>query len=303
VALKGATAWHYSRPIAGLQHVWGRQSVWSQTANKLKAELGRSRSQVLGLTIAGAVLTTAAVVGGLESAVGKALAGMGAFAVALAGTVRARAGKDATQNWTRARSVAEGIKSETYLYTTSSDGYAGADRNDRLDTRIAQLERDANDLVGRSIGIEPVSREAPKADDAETYVAERLTPQVNWYRSKARELRGRRGQIGRIQLALSVLAAALAALAGAVEVEQIAVWVPVVTTVAATIAAYSAAERYDYLLVEYQRTADELERLRDRRPVAMSDDDFVQACEAVISTQNDGWMAKLSSDEPPPAGA
>ncbi|MFD6612917.1 hypothetical protein ACFWD1_29030 [Micromonospora chalcea] len=61
------------------------------------------------------------------------------------------------------------------------------------------------------------------------------------------------------------------------------------------------AERYSYMLLEYSRTVDELERIRDRRGrfASMNDEDLVQHAETVISIQNEGWMAKLNeTDEP-----
>jgi hypothetical protein len=82
--------------------------------------------------------------------------------------------------------------------------------------------------------------------------------------------------------------------------------VPVLTTVTAALTAHAAAARYEYLLVEYLRTAAELERLRSRRQSsaggsggrsAEAEDEFVEACERVISVQNEGWMAKLTSSD------
>jgi hypothetical protein len=53
------------------------------------------------------------------------------------------------------------------------------------------------------------------------------------------------------------------------------------------------------------RTADELERVRDRRGSAtqLTGEELIQHAEHVISVQNEGWMAKLTSDEEAPAGA
>lgn len=45
------------------------------------------------------------------------------------------------------------------------------------------------------------------------------------------------------------------------------------------------------LLVDYLRTASELER-------APHDAAFVKECEAVISAQNEGWMAKFAERQP-----
>ena len=67
------------------------------------------------------------------------------------------------------------------------------------------------------------------------------------------------------------------------------------TTVSAAIAAHAAAERYEFLRLEYSRTARELEHLLSRwKRSKLSDDEFVMKCESVISVQNEAWMAKLS---------
>lgn len=75
------------------------------------------------------------------------------------------------------------------------------------------------------------------------------------------------------------------------------------TTISAALTAHVAAVRYEFLLIEYARTAAQLERLRDRRhppadpnQAAHADGEFVAQCERIISAQNEAWMAKLSSD-------
>lgn len=76
--------------------------------------------------------------------------------------------------------------------------------------------------------------------------------------------------------------------------DTVAVWVPVVTTIAGSVAAYVGVERYEFLLVEYLRTAARLRRLRDRQP---RDGAFVKACEDLIGAQNDAWLARMTSEE------
>ncbi len=66
---------------------------------------------------------------------------------------------------------------------------------------------------------------------------------------------------------------------------------------AAAVTAHAAAERYEYLLVEYRRTAGQLKHLKR---TAAGDADFVDRCESVISTQNQGWMAKFAEMDTAP---
>jgi hypothetical protein len=127
-----------------------------------------------------------------------------------------------------------------------------------------------------------------------TYDDERVQPQIKWYSEKAATMRDRIKLVNRVQVVVGLLGAALAAVAGATELESIALWVPVVTTIAAAITAHAAAERYEFLRVEYRRTAGQLRHLS---ATARRDTDFVKRCEDVISSQNEGWMAKLGEGE------
>jgi hypothetical protein len=74
----------------------------------------------------------------------------------------------------------------------------------------------------------------------------------------------------------------------------------VATTAAGAVAAYIAAQRYEYLWIEYSRTASELRRLLDRRTSAdgrpLSGGELVGECEQVISVQNQAWMAKWGEE-------
>jgi hypothetical protein len=75
-------------------------------------------------------------------------------------------------------------------------------------------------------------------------------------------------------------------------------WIAVVTTISAAVAAHVGAARYEYQLIEYLRTADELSQLRRDAAATTSAaelDQLVVRCERIISIQNEGWMAKLSA--------
>jgi hypothetical protein len=284
-------------PDAALEEAWRRQSVWSQVATGLKAGVTRSRSFVLYLTVAGALLSTGAAVCGLKSTPGKALVAVGAVSVGLAGIARARSAPEAVESWTRARSASEAIKTEVYAYLTRVGDYASADRDRHLDEQIAEMEADVPDIDTE--GVVPVERATPGIDGIDAYVTDRVESQISrYYREQAGELTGKLHKLRRVQLGLAVLSVLLGAVAGALEIDDIAVWVPVVTTVTTAFGAHAAAERYEFLRVEYLRTASELERLVKRwRRGTLADDQLIRACEDVISSQNERWMAKLSEKE------
>jgi hypothetical protein len=66
------------------------------------------------------------------------------------------------------------------------------------------------------------------------------------------------------------------------------------------VAAYIAAERYEFQWIEFSRTAVQLRRLLDPHdsgdPEAPLGPDLAAACEQVISIQNEAWMAKWGEE-------
>jgi hypothetical protein len=282
---------------------WKRQSVWSQTANRLKRSLDRARGTALSLTIAGAVLATLATqVAALSSVAGRALALGAAIAVGLVPLVRRRVGRTAVQDWTRARSVSEALKSDVFTFLAGAAPYRKGDREHELQGRTDALLRDAGDLLHHTTGIEPVQRELPPVHDVHSYSTERLTQQIDrFYRPKAEQLGRRLSLVRRAEFALGALAVVLAAVAATLQQSSAAAWIAVVTTVTAALTAHAAAGRYEYQMIEYLRTAAELERLRALRARFVErgiegEDDFVRQSEHVISIQNEAWMAKWASE-------
>ncbi len=72
------------------------------------------------------------------------------------------------------------------------------------------------------------------------------------------------------------------------------------TTAGGALAAYLASERYEFLWIEYSRTASELRRLLERHTAAdgrpLSGSELAAECEQVISVQNQAWMAKWGEE-------
>jgi Protein of unknown function (DUF4231) len=161
---------------------WQRQSVWSQAANRLKGNLTRWRAIALGLTIAGALLATLAVqVATLSSPTGKVLTWAGAVAVGLVPVIRGRFGSPVVQDWTRARSTSEALKSEVFMYLAGTGRYRGSDRDQHLQDQVDAIERDAGDLLVNTAGLQPVVRGLPAVHDVDSYVQQRVTAQIDGY--------------------------------------------------------------------------------------------------------------------------
>jgi hypothetical protein len=290
---------------AGAEWAWRQQSVWSQTANRLKRSLDLWRGAALWATIAGAVLATLAIeVATLSGPAGRVLALAAAVAVGLVPLLRRPAGGRVVRDWTRARSVSEALKSEVYTFLAGVTPYRGADRGQRFQERLDALLRDVGDLVHHTAGIQPLARELPAVHDVDSYIEGRLVAQVDgYYRPRATRLAGRLRLVRVAEFSLGGLAVVFGALAATLQVAGAVAWIGVVTTVSAAMTAHAAASRYEFELIEYLRTAAELERirgLRTRSPAggAGDDDELVQRSEHVISIQNEAWMAKVISLQP-----
>jgi len=193
------------------------------------------------------------------------------------------------------------------MYLAGIGRYRGADRDRHSQDKVDAIQRDAGDLLRHIAGLQPVARALPAIHDLDSYVQQRVTAQIDgYYRPQAARQQQRLALVRQAEFVLGGAGAVLAAVGATWQLSGATVWVPVLTTVTAAVTAHAAAARYEYLLVEYLRTAAELERLRSRYHTSAggggsgsTEDEFVEACEQVISVQNEGWMAKLTSSDQP----
>jgi hypothetical protein len=288
-------------PSDAVVYLWQRQSVWSQTANRIKAGISRARLVTLALTIAGAVLGTAASQAiGSHPTLGRLFAAAAAVALVLVPIVGRGASRETVQDWTRARSVSEALKGEVHTYLAGVEPFGGEDRDALLLRRFEKLMGAVGDLIKHCSGISAKAREIPAVRDVASYVTVRVRGQIDdYYSPGARRMGARSTLLKRGETTLAAVAAVLAAAVGIFPSEALAAWIAVLTTLAAALAAHAAAGRYEYQQIEFARTADELERLLAWRTTtgASGDDEFVAACERIISIQNEGWMAALTTED------
>jgi hypothetical protein len=293
--------------IPAVEWAWRRQSIWSQTADKLKAGPHRLWGFRLGLTVAAAAL---ALAGSQLKAVSLpasiALAVAATVTLAAVGLLRSRQNVEQVRRWTRARSVSEAIKTEVFLALAQSGSYDAADRERRLESEVQRMEREAGDLQRYTEGVRAKDRPLPAVHDMASYLEVRVRQSQleGYYEPKARLLRQRLRVLKAVEVTLALAAAGLAAVAAISP--SVGAWAAVVTTAVGAVAAYVASERYEFLWIEYSRTASELRRLLDRRTAAdgrpMSGSELVGECEQVISVQNQAWMAKWGEESAATAG-
>jgi hypothetical protein len=273
--------------------------MWSTTAGRLKTRLTAARAVALLLTIAGAVLATAA--GRLSSgtsAVGTGIAVAAAIAVGLAPLALRLAGSKAVHTWTRARGVSEALKSEIYTYLAGVGPYRGAGGDEQLAGRVGALSENAADLLRYTARVQSVSTDLPAVCDVSSYIEHRVRPQIGWYRVKAKSLETRLAVVKGMGLVLAILAVVLGAVSLKAGVGGASAWLPATATVAAAVTAYAAWARYEYEVTAYLRTAESLESLLTHRDAlgggtdAAADDDFVAHCERIVSDENKDWVTE-----------
>ncbi|MGY1703722.1 DUF4231 domain-containing protein [Geodermatophilus sp. SYSU D00697] len=291
-------------PTDALVDAWREQRRWSSTAGRLKKRLARWRTAALALAIAGAVLATLATQVGLGSGVGRGLSVAAAVVLAVVPVIRtAQLGRDRVEAWTRARSVAEGLKEEVYLYLTGTPPYDGAGRDAELARRTFDITDDAEDLAGHTLGRPSDDEPLPPVEDVHSYLSVRVQPQIDrYYTPGAARQQRRLATFRAIEFGLALLGALLGAVAAATRLDAVGAWVAVVTTVGAAITAHVAAARYEHLVITYLSTARQL-RARvaqwregtDHGPAAAAR--LVRDCEDVISRENESWMAAWSRDD------
>jgi hypothetical protein len=233
-----------------------------------------------------------------------ALAVAAALALAAVGLLRSRANTEQVRRWTRARSVSEALKTEVFLFLSKSGAYEAAEPERRLEAEAHRLEREAGDLQRYTEGVQARKRPLPAVHDVDSYldVRVRQSQLEGYYGPKAHIMRQRLRLLKVAEVTLALAAAGVAATAAVWP--SVGAWAAVVTTASGAVAAYIAAERYEFLWIEYSRTASELRRLLERRTAAdgrpLSGSELVQECEQVISVQNQAWMAKWGQEDAAP---
>lgn len=287
--------------IPAVEWAWQRQSVWSQTADKLKASAHRRWTFRLGLTVAAAVfalagsqLKTVSIPGSIV------LAAAAALAMAAVGLLRGRENAEQARRWTRARSVSEAIKAEVFIFLSRSGRYDSPDRERRLEAEVDRLEREASSLQRYTQRAQPRDRPLPAVHDVDSYVDVRVRQSQleGYYEPRARLMEQRLRTLKAVEVTLALVAAVLAAMAAVSP--SVGAWAAVATTAGGAVAAFVATERYEFQWIEYSRTAGELRRLLDRRTAPdgrpLSGPELVSECEEVISVLNQAWMIKWGEE-------
>ncbi|MEV0678895.1 DUF4231 domain-containing protein [Actinosynnema sp. NPDC050436] len=283
---------------SAVKYAWSRHRVWSLGAKALKQRVVTMRRWSLAALLVGAVAgAVAASTHDTHQAWSIAAAAVAAVAVAIGTYNRAQLDGGAAAEWTGARLVSEALKSEVFTFLAGAAPYREGGERALLDV-VERIEAGAGgDLAARVSGIDPDGDPVPAVTDARTYRDLRVVGQISgFYGKRAKALKITLDRFRRVDLVIGYGGAALTAVAGVVVGGALTVWIGVLTTVGAALAAHVTQGQFEFQLVEYGRTANALELLcaRYESGTDRDDDEFVAACERVISDQNAAWLAKLT---------
>jgi hypothetical protein len=291
-------AWSPAQAQA-LAYAWEQYRVWAATSRQKKTEIFSWKLRVLVLTIVGAIL----------GAVSSRLSGIsdpGAWSIGIAGGVfvalatylsREILSPDQERRWIRARSMAETLKAEIFLFRTTAAPYDVADPAPKLMERVQEHLANVEDMQSATLSADEQRQGLPEGPlSLQDYIRERLDDQVeHFYWPRVQQYDRLMKRWRNVNLALGALATVLGVLG-----KWTGTWVAVITTVTTAVAAYLYANRYQYLIISYQATARQLEFLKHQWVVdgAPEQDQekrnqFLQACEEAISIENNAWMAKF----------
>jgi hypothetical protein len=306
---------------SALEYTWGEYRVWAATARRRRAEIFSWRFYVLLLTIIGAILgtlsqTTTSLGFESESWVSQTIAGLGfkneywaiistalgllsGILIALATFfTREILRPEREQHWIRTRSIAEALKSETYLFRSQVPPYDMSDAAIRLNERTEELLKTVKDVTAVMLPVEQRRERLPEGPlSVEQYIEERVDDQINnYYEPRVQEYQAVMERGRNISLGLGALAAVLGVLGAT---GWTAGWVAVITTITVATANYLYAGRYQYLIISYQATARQLIGLKNRWKILSSvttesdkRNQFIRECENAISIENSAWMSK-----------
>jgi hypothetical protein len=293
------TSWTPEQARA-LEFAWGEYRVWAATSRQKKAEISTWRFRVLVATVSGALLgTVSSQISGLQADVSWVFGIAAGALIAIATYLGQEILKpDQERLWIRARSLAEALKAETFLFRTGASPYDIPEPASRMLLQVQDLLGQVRDLPAVNLSQEERRERLPEGPlSVEEYIEERVNDQVeNFYRPRAQQYYELMKRWRMITLLIGGLAVILGALG-----KSTAAWVAVLTTIGTSVAAYIFANRYQYLIISYQATARQLELLKNQWIVMGAPEhypeernNFILNCEEAISIENSAWMAKLT---------
>lgn len=279
--------------MSTLQYIRERQSNLSATANRRKKRLRTAKLTSFTLGITGATL--AAIAGGLSDATWHPYFAWPAAVSIAAGTFLATRllGRDQVNQHVRARKASEALKRQAFLYATSSGPYKEGDKLEKLKANVSVIDDNVADLAAIEETV-PATDSCPDSEiSLDDYLEKRLNNQISYYRRTAKELEVPQSLLAKLEFLLAGIAAVITAIAAGVGKGDfdLASLTAVLTTITGGLLAHSESSKYSELISSYRATANRLHALAMNNFDSERPSDFVEACEKVIESETNSWMA------------
>jgi len=207
-------------------------------------------------------------------------------------------------NRTNSRSAAETLKAEIYLYVFKTGPYDTGTDDEKDELAFERLEkvRQATAEIPYLSFTDEINDYPDETMTIDSYIKERVSDQIRWYEKKSKtfqqELRKNKNRIYLFGFAGVVLGSIGA---GTGYAEFTSVWIAFFTSASGALAAFVATNRYQPLLISYQKTALRLSAILAKFQKKASVDNesikrFVAACEEEFARERTEWIQIFSED-------
>lgn len=283
-----------------VDNAWNRQRLWSGLADAKAADLAAWRRRNLALVVVGAVCGALATQEQWLAPMTTTVLGiLGAVVLALAAVVQGtRLNGQRVLDRITARAASETTKSAVYQYLVGVPPYGGPDRDEALDTAMADVTEKTGVLAGEVILATPKPQPIPTISGVAGYITQRAQEQRAFHAERIAHHQRLEKRWRTAESAATIVAAVLSAIGSVLDGSDLSAWVGVATTVAAALAAHLASVQHSRIAASYGITVDDLDRILDRFDAATASDadiaEFVTRVEAVLAKQNDSWVTMLA---------
>ena len=284
--------------------VWEEYRRAAKRSRLLKQKVNTYRLFGLLLVIAGAILGVLSSQLEVWELLSKVFAVASAISVGVAAFLSSHVlDSQYEQQWVVARSQAEALKSQAYIYLVQAPPYDGEDRDKQLSSKMQEI-------LGEFF-VEPVSMTAEEKRhklpedwlSMEDYLELRVNDQVRkYYEPKAIEYQRTLWQLRVAGFVLGMAGAIFGGISAA-DIDWSASWVAVIGTISGALAAFTFAGRYRYLMTSYTLTARRLKWIHNAWHRLSEDEKsqkfglFVRKFEDAISIENNSWVAEWTNKD------
>ena len=284
-----------------LMSVWADYRRCAGLSRSLKKSLNTWRLLSVFLVVGGSILGLLAAQLGLRW-----LAAGSAVALALAVYVTKEAlNADLERNWTLARSIAEALKTESYIFITKVAPYDDDDANGRLleksKTVLGDFLLGSAALIDDDEKVQNLPHEWLSMDD---YLTLRVEEQIRYYERSAAANHDKHSRLHKWVVILAGVGVVLGTLsATVVGFEWTSAWIAVIGTISAAISSHIFSNRYEFQAQSYEVTARQVRNVLSEWGITQEAEresragEFIHAFENTISVENRGWIAEWHGEQ------